>query len=684
MALYFRSAGTLDILPEPDSGVAPSATINSDAVFTILRELGPWARVRRTDQSTPEQEGWVPRDKLQNMDTADLKPLRLYQEPMGAVSSTFEARILQELLRLDPWIKVVVQKADGSTAKGWTELAIEPPGPDVAINSTLTLGVNEVYRPALLKAQQKTGIDSAAIAALIDAEAGKISKGPRKGQWNPDALNQTSGAAGLTQFLRSTWLDHAMRPGTELNARALQDGMIDSAGQVAPGQEEPLLQLRFDPVIAILSAAEYGHINLRGLIKKGLAKETDPDDRKAELMYLAHHEGLAGSIGFLDRSKTYTFDNLEGQVGTVASALVAQADGNANEAYRNWLTNYIAQKIVLARFRKAGDVGSAPVPANTGPAGTTIPAAANSGQVLAYPGLSETTAAALQAYNGPAIAFPMIGGEPAHARCVQEALSVHGYLDPPADGEFGPVSIWALSQFTRNAGLNIESGLTHELAALLANPAAGLPAIQPTGQWIDRAISYMQAKGHFINRHPDCCNIIYLEGVSPDGSPNDDRPNSFNDLRIVFRATGTGQIEFDAWEATTEPGNFWTFNPMNPKGAARIAFGQYKSWAVGQHLAGKPSGHEALVQVKPVMVHRDFNQDHKRSGDALDQGIFGVNQHWGYDAAVNDIKNTSAGCLVGRTRDGHRAFMSLIKSDARFKTSKAYRFVTAVLPGDRL
>jgi hypothetical protein len=690
MVLYFKSTDALKILPEPDPDVAPIATTDGQAVFSIVRELGPWVRVKRTDQVSPPQEGWVLKDKLQSMETSDLKPVKLYREPMGSVSDSFEARILQEMLHLDPWIKVLVQKADGSTAKGWMEPANERPDPNTATaNDDLDLGANEPYRAALIKAQHKTGIDAAALAALVDAEAGKISTGPRKGQWNPDALNQGSGAAGLTQFLRSTWLDHAMKPGTELNDRARQDGMISAAGSLVAGREEPLLQLRFDPTLAILSAAEYGSANLKGLIRKGLAKETDTDDRKAELMYLAHHEGLGGAIGFLDRTKSYTFENLKGQTGEVASALVAQAGGDANAAYRSWLTGYIARKIVLTRFRKAGGNGGQDQTEQdqTEPATVvTVTGAGNPGteQVQAYAGLSETTSLALKSYDGPAIAFPAIGGEPGLARHVQEALSVHGYLDPPADGEFGPVSIWALTQFTRKAGLSIENGLTPELTTLLADPATGLPVIQLTGQWIDRAVRFMQTRGHFINRHPDCCNIIYLEGVSPDGALNDDRPNSFNDLRIVFQVTDTGEIEFTAWEATTEPGDFWTFNPMNPKGAARIAFGQYKSWSVGKHLAGKPSGHEALVQVKPVTVHRDFNQDHKRSGDAVDHGIFGVNQHWGYDAAVNDIKNTSAGCLVGRARDGHREFMALIKSDARFKTSKGYRFVTAVLPGDRL
>lgn len=137
------------------------------------------------------------------------------------------------------------------------------------------------------------------------------------------------------------------------------------------------------------------------------------------------------------------------------------------------------------------------------------------------------------------------------------------------------------------------------------------------------------------------------------------------------------------WQATTEPGSHYTFQPMNPKGAARIAFGQYKAWSVGIH--GNADPHEALVQVEPVTVYRDFNKDFKRTGDKLDTGDdFYINQHWGYDAPVNDIKNAASGDLVGRTREGHREFMAIIKQDKRYVANHNYVFYTTIIPGDDL
>jgi hypothetical protein len=63
---------------------------------------------------------------------------------------------------------------------------------------------------------------------------------------------------------------------------------------------------------------------------------------------------------------------------------------------------------------------------------------------------------------------------------------------------------------------------------------------------------------------------------------------------------------------------------------------------------------------------------------------FGVNQHWGYDLPHDDMGNSSAGCLVGRSTQGHRDFMSIVLGDPRYRTNPAYRFMTAILPAGDL
>jgi hypothetical protein len=91
------------------------------------------------------------------------------------------------------------------------------------------------------------------------------------------------------------------------------------------------------------------------------------------------------------------------------------------------------------------------------------------------------------------------------------------------------------------------------------------------------------------------------------------------------------------------------------------------------------------VQVADVTVCRDANRDFKRDGDNKDTGLFGINQHWGYDLPRNDLGNSSAGCLVGRATAGHRDFMRLVKTDRRFRIAGGtYRFITTILPASAL
>lgn len=198
----------------------------------------------------------------------------------------------------------------------------------------------------------------------------------------------------------------------------------------------------------------------------------------------------------------------------------------------------------------------------------------------------------------------------------------------------------------------------------------------------DKIIDYMQKKGYQIFEDTLNFNIVYIEGMNPNGTSNDDAPNQFNDIRTVIAFENDEPIILGIWEGTTEPGKRYTLKPMNPKGAARIAFGQYEAWQIGLHGNSEP--HEALIQVKPITVWRDLNKDFIRPGDKKDYGLFGINQHWGYDLPRTDIGLASAGCLVGRTRQGHRDFMRLIKRDKRYQSNTKFIFTTTVIPGNEL
>ena len=269
---------------------------------------------------------------------------------------------------------------------------------------------------------------------------------------------------------------------------------------------------------------------------------------------------------------------------------------------------------------------------------------------------------------------------------VQQRLLDLGCLDPPVDGDFGPASKLALQQFATlidgAVDLTLEPGIAR---ALIENDVDDLLPVTPRADLAGRLFRYMMRKRYFFARLPDYVNVVYVEGVTKTGVPNDNRPNVFNDRRLVLTVEDGVPAEAGNWTATTEPGKDFTENPLNPSGAARIAFGQFKSWRVGVHNASKPSGHEALVQVDVIRVHRDLNKDFKRDGDAVFEGSnFGVNQHMGFDRAEDSVGPASAGCLVGRLKDEHRAFMRIVKSDPRFKASQGYKFLTTVVSGSDL
>ncbi|MBY3222295.1 hypothetical protein [Rhizobium laguerreae] len=81
-------------------------------------------------------------------------------------------------------------------------------------------------------------------------------------------------------------------------------------------------------------------------------------------------------------------------------------------------------------------------------------------------------------------------------------------------------------------------------------------------------------------------------------------------------------------------------------------------------------------------VYRNFNEDYSRKGDEVYEGLFGINQR-GYDAPVLDLGRTSAGCLVGRSVEGHKEFMGLLKADPRYLASNGYRFIATIIEGSK-
>lgn len=141
--------------------------------------------------------------------------------------------------------------------------------------------------------------------------------------WNANAGNASSGAAGLTQFLSSTWLAHVLMPGRYIHQKSVANGWVkqvpDSTGKkrwmfvladgsttlqpyarrMSDANVKKCLAMRMDPAWSINAAADYGCANLKVLefAKFNLGGLNDMD--RAKLMYLLHHEGEGAGPKFV-------------------------------------------------------------------------------------------------------------------------------------------------------------------------------------------------------------------------------------------------------------------------------------------------------------------------------------------------------------------------------------------------
>ena len=187
---------------------------------------------------------------------------------------------------------------------------------------------------------------------------------------------------------------------------------------------------------------------------------------------------------------------------------------------------------------------------------------------------------------------------------------------------------------------------------------------------------------------PGALNIVYIEGMNQDGSLNLDLPDRWNDLRIIVAKGLTGWKIVHNAIATTEPGAYYTINPMKPEGCARIAFGYHEpAWAEGLHK-GKQL---ALVQRGRVKIHRDLNRNMKRDRSEVAEWTgpeAGINQHSTSEGFKGKrIGKHSAGCLVGKDYTEHLRFLRILTNDVRYGEIKSISGVflrdTWVLPGDK-
>jgi hypothetical protein len=161
----------------------------------------------------------------------------------------------------------------------------------MAINALTSLGNTERsgdnsradVRQALAQASRATGVDFAYLVAEASVET----------SLNPNAKAKTSSAAGLFQFIESTWEGMVERHGAKVGLG--KEAAALAKGDLSADERRRIMDLRFDPKIAARMGAEFAAEN-RDHLQAKLGREPEDAD-----LYLAHFLGPGGASKFLQR-----------------------------------------------------------------------------------------------------------------------------------------------------------------------------------------------------------------------------------------------------------------------------------------------------------------------------------------------------------------------------------------------
>jgi Transglycosylase SLT domain len=146
---------------------------------------------------------------------------------------------------------------------------------------------------AVRAASEATGVSFEYLLAQANQESGL----------DPHASSSSSSASGLFQFTASTWMDMVKRHGAEhglgADASAITKGGDGQWHVAEANRRHAILELRRDPKLSAMMAAEYAKDNGRVLEKK-LGRPASSSD-----LYLAHFLGASGAAKVLGAAPTH-------------------------------------------------------------------------------------------------------------------------------------------------------------------------------------------------------------------------------------------------------------------------------------------------------------------------------------------------------------------------------------------
>jgi hypothetical protein len=268
---------------------------------------------------------------------------RLWRAALGSDATTGATAIRQDKAGLALESLLAAAAAVPAPAQ---QPVLAPSAENRAPHADAPIGYRQ-YQSNIKAAAARTNIPSAALAAIVDAEAGK----DKAGRWRTDSRNARSTATGLGQFLAGTWRSEAERVGTWLNDAARARGWLGGNGKVLPEAQALLLDLRRDADASINATADYARRSLDNLSKAGIAVG-DSVEKIAEAAYIGHNLGPRDAVRFftggLDDRRARVL--LDAQVGSSrASGRIVEA-GSAVAAHRTWLMQFVSKQVRSDRF----------------------------------------------------------------------------------------------------------------------------------------------------------------------------------------------------------------------------------------------------------------------------------------------------------------------------------------------